>query len=317
MWNRVGSWRDAVREALVAGLVVLPVAQRRRVDRWLRGREEHRRLRAADVALVSYGKSGRTWLRVMLSRFYQVRYDLPATAMLEFDNLARLDPRVPTVLFTHGNYVRDYTGDYATKAPFHDKRVVLLVRDPRDIAVSQYFQWKYRMRPWKKVLNDYPPHGTDVSVFDFFMDPDAGLPKVLEFLDGWERELPKLRHVHVIRYEDMRADPAAALAGILAFLGTPGTPEEMAEAVAFGAYDNMKQLEAEGKLGFTGRRMRPGDSANPQSFKTRRAKVGGWRDYFDDAEIARIERWVEARGRLPFGYPVRTAAPAEITAPAA
>ena len=77
------------------------------------------------------------------------------------------------------------------------------------------------------------------------------------------------------------------------------------------------RLETVGKLGFTGRRMRPGDSANPQSFKTRRAKVGGWRDYFDDAEIARIERWIEARGRLPFGYPIRTVAPAEIIAPAA
>ena len=29
------------------------------------------------------------------------------------------------------------------------KKVVLLVRNPADVAVSQYYQWKYRMKPNK------------------------------------------------------------------------------------------------------------------------------------------------------------------------
>ena len=171
---------------------------------------------------MSWGKSGRTWLRVMLSRFYQVAYGIPDGRMLEFDNLHRLDPRIPCLFFTHGNYLRDYTGNWTTKEEFYGKRILMLVRDPRDVAVSQYFQWKYRMRPVKKLLNDYPPHGAELSVFEFVMNAEAGLPKIIEFLEIWQRELPRVAGSLVVRYEDMRADPAAALRRVLAFLGTPG-----------------------------------------------------------------------------------------------
>jgi hypothetical protein len=34
----------------------------------------------------------------------------------------------------------------------------------------------------------------------------------------------------------------------------------------------------------------------------RRAKVGGWRDYFDDREVAAIDRLLAARPKPPFGY---------------
>ena len=57
--------------ALSRGLP-LPSERRRRIERWLRGWSEAEALRGADAAVVSYGKSGRTWLRLMLTRFYQV-----------------------------------------------------------------------------------------------------------------------------------------------------------------------------------------------------------------------------------------------------
>ena len=47
---------------------VLSDERRIGVERWMRGFLESRRLRNADVAVVSFGKSGRTWLRVLLSR---------------------------------------------------------------------------------------------------------------------------------------------------------------------------------------------------------------------------------------------------------
>jgi hypothetical protein len=168
--------------------------------------------------------------------------------------------------------------------------------------VSQYFQWKYRMRPAKKILNDYPAHGAEVSIFDFVTNPKVGLPEISAFLEMWERELPRCAASLVVRYEDMRADPERALRRVLAFLGTPGSDAQIKDAVAYAAYDNMKQLETKRVFWLSGLRLRPGDQANPQSFKVRRAKVGGWRDYFDDEELAAIERLLAARPSLPFGY---------------
>jgi hypothetical protein len=240
----------------------------------------------------------------MLSRFYQVAYGIPEGRMLEFDNLHRLDRTIPCLFFTHGNYLRDYTGNWTTKEEFYGKKILMLVRDPRDIAVSQYFQWKYRMRPVKKLLNDYPPHGAELSVFEFVMNAEAGLPKIIEFLEIWQRELPRVAGSLVVRYEDMRADPADALRRVLTFLGTPGTDEQIAEAVAYASYDNMKQLEQKKVFWLSGTRLAPADQANPQSYKVRRAKVGGWRDYFDDSEVAAIDALLAARPAPPFGYGV-------------
>lgn len=313
------TWRDWSREAAIAGLAFLPTARRKRLDRLWRGREEMRRLAMADAVVVSYGKSGRTWLRVMLSRFWQRRYGLPDGRMLEFDNLHRLDARIPVVLFSHANYTRDVTGRLDARPEFHDRKVLLLVRDPLDTAVSQYFQWRHRMRRWKKLLNDYPPHGRDVSAFDFVMDPACGLPVIVDYLEVFERELPRIQDHAVVAYEAMRADPGGTLARVLTFLGEAPSAEEIDDAVRFGSMENMRALEAAGGSGFLGRRMRPG-SADPQSFKTRRGKVGGWRDSFSPDEIAAIEAWVRSRGSLPFGYRIERQdhrpAPRDRTAPA-
>jgi len=313
------TWRDWSREAAIAGLAFLPTARRKRLDRLWRGRDEMRRLALADAVVVSYGKSGRTWLRVMLSRFWQRRYALPEGRMLELDNLHRLDARIPIVLFSHANYTRDVTGRFDARPELHDRKVLLLVRDPLDTAVSQYFQWRHRMRPWKKLLNDYPPHRTDVTVLDFVMDADCGLPAILDYLEVFERELSNIPDHAVVAYESMRADPQGTLARVLTFLGEAPSAAEIADAVRFGSIENMRALEAAGGAGFLGRRMRPG-SADPQSFKTRRGKVGGWRDSFGAEEIAVIEAWVGARGGLPFGYRIERQdhrpAPRDLAAPA-
>ncbi len=272
------------------------------VERWLRGREEYRKLRLADCVFVSWGKSGRTWLRLMVSRFYQIRHGLTDSSFLEFDNLNAKNPDIPKIFFTHGNYLRDYTSHWDNVSDFYDKKTVFLVRDPRDVAVSQYFQWKYRMDPPKKALNAYPPHGDDLSIYDFVMNHGAGLRRIVEFFNLWAGELPKMSSVLVIRYEDMRKDPEAVLGKILEFMGTAGSPGEVKEAVSFAAFENMKNLEEKKLFRFSGNRLLPGDRGNPDSYKVRRAKVGGYRDYFDDAQVEAIDRYVEETLAGVFGY---------------
>ncbi len=295
--------RDALREGLVHGVcAVLPAERRKAIDRWLRGREEHRKLQGADYILMSWAKSGRTWLRLMLSRVYQVQHGLPETAFLEYDNLKRIVPQIPSVSFTHGNYLRNYTGDWETKKDFYDSRILFLARDPRDVAVSQYFQWRYRMRPWKKFINDYPPHGAELEIHDFVMNHDAGLPRVVEFFNLWARELPKVRAAHLVRYEDLRARTEEVLGPVMEFLGTPAKPEEIAEAVEYTAVERMRKIEKSESSGASGKRLVAGDKDNPDSFKVRRAKVGGWRDYFDDDQCRAIDDYVNESLDESYGY---------------
>ena len=279
----------------------LPAQRRKKIERWLRGREEFKKLQRCDWVLMSWGKSGRTWLRVMLSRAYTLKAGLPASELLDFDNLKDRDPALPAVFFTHNNYLRDYTGNQHSKAHFRGKRIVLLVRDPRDVAVSQFFQWQFRMRPNKKFINDYPAHGADIDAWQFVLDKDAGVPRIVDYFNGWAEAIPELKDVLVVRYEDMRADPGAVLARILEFTSTDVTAEQVQEAVDFAAYENMKKMEQESFFKGSGARVKAADKNNPQSFKVRKAKVGGFRDYFTDEQCEQLEAMVDRLDPV-FGY---------------
>jgi hypothetical protein len=237
----------------------------------------------------------------MLSRAYQLKSGLTATELLDFDNLKRRDSHLPAVFFTHDNYLRDYTGSWESKGHFLGKRIVLLVRDPRDVAVSQFFQWQFRMRPNKKFINDYPPHGADITTWEFVLNPQVGVPRIVKFFNAWAQAIPENKNILVVRYEDMRADPGAVLAQIMAFTGTELSAEHLREAVKFAEYDNMKKMEQSKFFKGSGARVRPGDENNPHSFKVRKAKVGGFKDYFSDDQCDELERMLEGLDPM-FGY---------------
>ena len=256
----------------------------RRLERWLRGREDWRKLRLADAVVVSFGKSGRTWLRVLLSRVYQLQHGLGERAVIGFDNLHYQADGVPKIMFTHDNYVKDYTGQRDSKADFYDKKVVFLARDPRDVAVSQYFQWKYRMKPNKKDINAYPSRRPDaVRVRHVRCRPAQG-DRVHELVGQEARQHPGL-HDRALRGPARPAarDPGAGAGSFSA----PREPRRRSRMRSdFASYDNMKQMEQQRVFWLSGGRLVPKDRSNPNSYKVRRGKVAGYRDDFDAAQLA-------------------------------
>ena len=276
---------------------LLPREQRTGARRWLRGRLEVGQFRAADYAALSRAKSGRTWLRAMLSRLYQLRYGLPENELLEFDNFHRRDRRVPKVCFTHGHALGE-----ALDAPDPDprllgQRVVFLTRHPGDVAVSEYFQSTRRAAQHKRELYGVD---ADMPMFDFVMRGSLGLPVIVDYLNAWERRLAAMPNARVVRYEDMRAEPVATLGSIVAFLGESFSEEEIARAVEDASFEKLKQKERENF--YQNNRLAPRDADDPDSYKVRRAKVGGYRDYFDDDQVAEMEAYIERHLSQSYGY---------------
>jgi hypothetical protein len=296
-------WRVVLREAIVHALFFLPRRQSVALERRLRGREDLARLSRADCVVVSFPNSGRTWLRVLLARFYRARAGLDGVVLAELDrgvgDGSRRGRRVPRFFFTHDNYLRDCTGDGIAKSAYAGKRVILMVRDPADVAVSQYFQWKHRMRRRKMLINEYPLE-SDVPLFGYVMRPDGGLPRIIRFLNEWAQALPSLPSVLLVRYEDLRSDTARVLAEMLAFIGTPGDPAPVEDAIAFASLSTMRSLEDSGEsLMRSGRLMVEND---PNRYKARRAKVGGYRSDFSPDEIGEIDRLLDVTLSPVFGY---------------
>jgi hypothetical protein len=84
---------------------------------------------------------------------------------------------------------------------------------------------------------------------------------------------------HVLRYEDMHASPLGSFTAAARFLGLPHSPEQIAQAVGFSAFDILAQQEAE-----KGFRERP--SRTERFFL--QGKAGGWREKLSTEQISRI-----------------------------
>jgi hypothetical protein len=268
--------------------------------RWLRTRRDMARLQKADVVFISYAKAGRTWTRVMLSRLFQLKYGLPETLIIEDDNLHRHDARIPAFLFTMGNYIADRHPIGGSRSPYHDKKVMFLARHPADTAVSFYFHQRTRIKPHMRDIKRLSDAATEETIFEFMQGSEHGLDHVIAYMNQWAKALPTHRQSHLLRYEDLRADPVGELKQVADFLGEQFTGEQLRAAAEFANFERLKEKERENF--FNNKRLQARDPDDPDSFKVRRGKVGGYKDYFSPAETAWIEQRIGDTLDPVFGY---------------
>ena len=104
----------------------------------------------------------------------------------------------------------------------------------------------------------------------------------------------------LVHYEQMRAEPLITLGTIMRFLDRPFTDDELRKAVEFASFDSLSRKEKEGF--FASGRMRPTNPEDANTFKVRRGKVGGYRDYFTEEEIATLSSMVRNQLHPFYGY---------------
>jgi Sulfotransferase domain len=259
-----------------------------------RKEKKHRKLDLADVVLVSHAKSGRTWLLTMLSRYFHLRYGTPANELVSGDNFKLHDSTIPSIFYTSG---WEFGPRVKVEELLSDKKVVLLYRDPRDVVVSWFHHMTHRMPAMERIYrlqgNSMPKELT-VSVA---LKPEW-LPAVVHFMNEWLHRCRKLPRTHIVSYESLRVEPETNLRRLLAFIGESPTLRAVSEAASFGSFENMKTLEragyfATGRLG--------GGSEDPNSFKVRRGRIGGYVEHFG-AHGAALDAFVESHLDPSFGY---------------
>lgn len=265
----------------------LPKDLRRRANHWYK-------FRKADYILVSYPKCGRTWLRVMLSHYYAERYGLAPGSLLDFANLHYQNPEIPRIFLSNDvlNEVLHRTRPPEVidrdKTAYYGRRVIYLARDPRDVVVSMYFQRSKRDRNYQG------------SLLDFIDDDIDGLKTIIRFYNAWAAALPRIEHSLMLRYEDMRADPAAVVTRLLAFTGHEADRDMVQHAVEASSFERMKKMERNNE--FERSWLKAGDSRDEESFKVRRGKIGGYADYLEEADIERLNRLIRENLAPEFRY---------------
>lgn len=237
-------------------------------------RFRHRGLRPQDVLLVSYPKSGSTWLRFLLGHV------LTGSAV-DFDSVrAALPPigrhtRAPRLLPGGGRFVRSHE-------PLHvvdglPVRVLYLVRDGRDVAASYYFHLRREGR-----TGEDPCRYVD----DFLAGAVDGYgPWTGHVVEAFSRAAQDPARVSIVRYEELRADTVGGVAAILAGLGVEAPRGAVAAAVDASSKQRMHALEAQSEF----LRTRPSDGTPV----VRPDGAPGWPDVFAACR-SKLEQGLEA-----------------------
>lgn len=257
-----------------------------------------RELSGGAVIVVSIPKSGRTWVRTFLSAYFCRKLEREFT----LDPWSENTGTIPGIVFTHDEFEHRTKGDrwdrlrgkYLVPArELRRARIVLLARDPRDAFVSHYVQLLHRSP-------DTPGPLKKFSASQLMHHPQHGILSMIEIMNGWLKEFSTKRDFLLLRYEDLRAAPSDQFARLLQAIGQLDLhAPAFAHALAFSDFNNMKQMEASGA--FASKILLPADTGDPESFKVRRGKIGGFDEYLtreDQSFAAECLRRLDGR----FGY---------------
>jgi hypothetical protein len=250
-----------------------------------------RRPRQADVFLLSYPKTGRTWLRVMLGQMLALHHGHPELAQVELGERMPRFPGVPRMLAKHDGMPQKKTAAEINpdRSEFAGCRVILLARDLRDTVVSNYFQVTRR------------EHRFEGDLATYLRWPRGSFEGMLRYYNVWAAQRHVPRDFLLVRYEDLHADTARELRRVARFLGLAGVTEATIEAaVEHGSFGSMKKREATRPA--DGTPLAAGKAGDPESFKTRRGKIGGFVDYLSADDVAWLNRRIDTELDPFYGY---------------
>lgn len=186
-----------------------------------------------DTFLVSYPRSGNTWMRFLLGNyligetfdFLTKEKFIPAIRANTNKELLKV-PK-PRILKSHSQYTSIYP------------KVIYIVRDPRDVIVSHY-NWA-KKNPNKKRDNSKL---TFEQYAEIFFKGDFSFGGWNEHVLGWRNNSHKIKNGFLfIKYEDLRNDTFNTLKKTLEFLNITAEENKVISAIKKTSFDQMKKLE--------------------------------------------------------------------------
>jgi len=269
------------------------------------------------VWLASFPKSGNTWLRAFLHNLFRrpdEAYDInrlidfctsdsaignftaaaggPVTGMSRAE-IARLRPKVhelltkvfPDNVFVKTHHALVEENGVPTITMAHTAGAIYVVRNPLDVVLS--FADHFGLSIDDAIAEMNRP-GMSTEVTEGHVHQVYG--SWSENVESWtSRPNPAL---HVMRYEDMLAQPEQTFGAVARFLGLNPAPDRLRRAIEQSSFETLQRQEA--RHGFKER-----SKASRRFFREGRA--GQWRERLAPAQVEALVKAHEKQMRR-FGY---------------
>ena len=212
--------------------------------------------------LVSFPKTGRTWLMHMIDDLQNkgkqkihIEYTHDMSEII-IENGYRQDPKV---LFNYNHRYR-----------YRRSKVIFLVRDPRDVIVSHFYQVTRRSKnPF--VFN---------SISEFVRHKVYGFERIIFFYNMWYKQKYIPKDFLLIKYEDLINDGVNETCKITKYLNLDVSLDQIKDTYINFTAKKMRKKEIKDNLDLFNA---SGEDKN--SLKVRNAKVGGYTNELNDEDI--------------------------------
>jgi hypothetical protein len=247
----------------------------------------HRQFRPADVFFGSYPRSGSTWSRFVLFELLTGREATFESVNGTFRGVGR-HADGPVVLAGGGRLISTherYRPEY--------KKAIYLVRDGRDVLLSEY--------AYLKALGRFQG-GLDKFVDAFLRGKINGYGPWQRHICSWlESGIANTEDMLVLRFEEARSDPEKSFNRVASFLGLQVKSEDLRRIIANNSLEKMRAKED-----------RMPQKASVRGRFVRQGSVEKWRSELSQEQLSLIQQLAgDALERLE--YPT-SATPEKVTA---